>query len=74
LWTAHGEIEWEALFMTLRKRGKIVVIGFAEMGFNPTDLAAHELSITGSFLGNLATMQEMLSFAQEHGIKPQIEL
>jgi uncharacterized zinc-type alcohol dehydrogenase-like protein len=60
--------------MTLKKRGRIVLIGFPEMDFNPTDLVAHELSITGSFLGNQATMREMLSFAQEHGIKPQIEL
>jgi len=74
LCTAHGDIDWEALFMTVKKRGRIVLIGFPEMDFNPTDLVAHELSITGSFLGNRATMQEMLSFAQEHEIKPQIEL
>ncbi|MCK4567335.1 MAG: hypothetical protein KAU48_08500, partial [Candidatus Thorarchaeota archaeon] len=34
----------------------------------------HQLSITGSFLGNRATMQEMLSFAQTHNIKPKVEL
>ena len=41
---------------------------------NSTDLVAHQLSITGSFLGNRATMREMLSFSQEHGIKPAVEL
>jgi uncharacterized zinc-type alcohol dehydrogenase-like protein len=74
LCTAHGDIDWEALLMTVKKRGRIVLIGFPEMDFNPTDLVAHELSITGSFLGNRATMQEMLSFAQAHAIRPQIEV
>ena len=72
--TAHGGLNWEALFMTLKKRGKIVLIGFPTMEFNPTDLVAHELSVTGSFLGNPAMMSEMLSFAQAQGIKPKIEL
>jgi uncharacterized zinc-type alcohol dehydrogenase-like protein len=74
LCTAHGELNWEDLFMTLKKRGRIVLIGFPEMDFNPTDLVAHELSITGSFVGNPRTMREMLSFAQTHGIKPRIEV
>jgi uncharacterized zinc-type alcohol dehydrogenase-like protein len=72
--TAHGGINWEALFMTLKKRGTIVLIGFPTMEFDPTDLVVHELSITGSFVGNPAMMPEMLSFAQEHRIKPRIEL
>jgi uncharacterized zinc-type alcohol dehydrogenase-like protein len=38
-----------------------------------TDLVAHELSITGSFIGNRATIREMLSFAAAHDIAPRIE-
>jgi uncharacterized zinc-type alcohol dehydrogenase-like protein len=72
--TAHGDVKWEPLLEILKKRGKLVMVGFPEMDFNPTDLIAHELSITGSFLGNRATMKEMLSFAQAHGIKPWTEL
>jgi uncharacterized zinc-type alcohol dehydrogenase-like protein len=34
---------------------------------------AHELSITGSILGNRTSMREMLAFAEEHGITPRIE-
>ena len=41
---------------------------------NPTDIVAHNLSISGSFLGNRASMREMLAFAQEHQIKPMVEL
>ena len=74
LCTAHGDIHWEPLLEILKKRGKLVVIGFPNVAFNPTDLVAHELSIVGSFLGNRATMKDMLPFAQAHGIKPWIEL
>ncbi|MFW9789033.1 MAG: NAD(P)-dependent alcohol dehydrogenase [Candidatus Thorarchaeota archaeon] len=74
LCTAHGKINWEALLETLKKNGKLVLVGFPDVSFNSTDLVAHQLSITGSFLGNRATMREMLSFAQEHKIKPKVEL
>ncbi|MCX5973543.1 MAG: NAD(P)-dependent alcohol dehydrogenase [Coprothermobacterota bacterium] len=74
LCTAHGEINWESLLMTLRKTGKLILLGFHNVALNSTDLVAHQLSITGSFLGNRATMQEMLSFAQVHRIVPTVEL
>ncbi len=74
LCTASGKIDWGALLTTLKKNGRFVLIGFPDVVFNSTDLVAHELSITGSFLGNRAAMREMLSFAQEHGILPKVEL
>jgi uncharacterized zinc-type alcohol dehydrogenase-like protein len=74
LCTAHGDIHWEPLLEILKKKGTLVLVGFPNVGLNPTDLVAHELSITGSFLGNRDRMKEMLSFAQVHGIAPQIEL
>jgi uncharacterized zinc-type alcohol dehydrogenase-like protein len=74
LCTAHGNINWEWLLTILKKRGKLVLIGFPDIALNSTDLVVHELSITGSFLSNRATTREMLSFAQAHGIKPWIEL
>jgi uncharacterized zinc-type alcohol dehydrogenase-like protein len=72
--TASGGVSWEALLMTLKKKGRLVLVGFPDVVLNSTDLVAHELSITGSFLGNRATMREMLTFAQDHGIAPEIEL
>lgn len=74
LCTASGKIDWETLLNTLKKNGKLVVVGFPDVSFNSTDLVAHQLSITGSFLGNPATMREMLSFAQEQSIMPKMEL
>jgi uncharacterized zinc-type alcohol dehydrogenase-like protein len=72
--TASGRIDWEALLMTLKKKGKLILLGFPDVTLNSTDLVVHQLSITGSFLGNRATMREMLAFAQDHGIAPKVEL
>jgi uncharacterized zinc-type alcohol dehydrogenase-like protein len=72
--TAHGAVKWERMLEIVKKRGKIMLVGFPDMAFNPTDLIAHEISMTGSFLGNRATMKEMLSFAQSHNIRPWTEL
>jgi uncharacterized zinc-type alcohol dehydrogenase-like protein len=74
LCTANDGINWDALINALKKRGKMVLVGFPDVRFNSTDLLAHELSISASFLGNRATMREMLGFAQEHGITPAVEV
>jgi len=62
------------LLNTIKKRGKLVLVGFPDINLNSTDLVAHDLSIVGSLLGNPPTMRAMLSFAQEHGITPLVEL
>ncbi len=74
LCTAHGKINWEDLLNILKRKGNLILVGFPDVVFNSTDLVAHQLSITGSFLGNRITMREMLSFAQEHSIVPKVEL
>jgi uncharacterized zinc-type alcohol dehydrogenase-like protein len=71
--TARGNLDWEELLMTLRKRGRLILVGFPELSTNATDVVAHELSITGSFLGKRTTMREMLSFAQAHCVAPRVE-
>lgn len=72
--TANKGIDWSSLLMSLKKRGRLVLLGFPDMDFNSTHLVAHELSITGSLVGNPSMMRAMLSFAQEHGIMPMVEL
>ena len=72
--TANNGINWSLLLMSLKKRGRLVLLGFPDIELNSTDLVAHELSITGSLIGNPPMMRSMLSFAQEHGIKPVVEL
>jgi len=74
LCTAHGEIDWESMLEILKKKGKLILVGFPEMTLRPIDLVAHQLSISGSFLGTPGDMREMLFFAQTHDIQPMIEL
>jgi uncharacterized zinc-type alcohol dehydrogenase-like protein len=73
LCTAHGAVDWEEMLNLIEKRGSLVLVGFPEISMWSRDLVAHEVSITGSFLGNHATMRDMLTFAQAHGIAPWIE-
>jgi uncharacterized zinc-type alcohol dehydrogenase-like protein len=74
LCTDHGKFNWEALMNTLKKNGRLVLLGFPDVALNSTNLVARQLSITGSFLGNRATLREMLSFAQANGLVPKVEL
>lgn len=72
--TANDGINWEALLLILKKRGRLVLVGFPDIKLNSTYLVAHERSITGSLLGNPTMMRAMLSYAQQHGITPTVEL
>jgi len=76
LYAGHGDNDFTSLLRTLRKNGKMVMVGFPPQpfSFEPVDLVVYQLSVTGSFLGNPRTMREMLAFAHERGSKPQIEL
>ncbi len=73
LCTAHGSVDWDELVATVVKRGRVVIVGFPDMSFDPTDLVAHEIAMTGSFIANRATVREMLAFAAERGIAPRLE-
>lgn len=72
--TANDGVNWHALLMALKKRGRLVLVGFPDVALNSTDLVAHELSITGSLIGNPTMMRAMLSFAHGHSITPMVEL
>jgi alcohol/geraniol dehydrogenase (NADP+) len=72
--TANHGINWSPLLMKLKKRGRLVLLGFPDIELNSTNLVAHELSMTGSLIGNPPTMREMLAFAQQHRITPMVEL
>jgi len=76
LYTSHGKSDWTSLLYSLKTNGRLVVIGFSDdpVVFDPLELVVHQMSITGSLIGNRATMREMLSFAQNHSIIPEVEL
>jgi len=76
LYTSHGKSDWTSLLYSLKTNGRLVIIGFSDgpVAFDPLELVVHQMSITGSFIGNRAAMKEMLSFAQVQGIAPEVEL
>jgi uncharacterized zinc-type alcohol dehydrogenase-like protein len=76
LYTSHAKGDWTDLVNSLRTQGRMVVLGFPKgpVSFDPMELVVLQMSITGSLIGNRATMWEMLTFAQEHRITPMIEL
>jgi uncharacterized zinc-type alcohol dehydrogenase-like protein len=76
LYTGHSNMEWIPLQRMLRNNGKLVMIGFSPdpVPFESVDLVVHQQSFAGSFLGSPMVMKEMLEFAQERGIKPQVEI
>ena len=83
LCTAQSGNDWGKLVMVLTKNGRLVLPAFSPIelplgavsGSGPVvDFVAHQVSITGSFLGSRADMREMLAFAHEHGITPRVEL
>ncbi|MCX6658658.1 MAG: NAD(P)-dependent alcohol dehydrogenase [Euryarchaeota archaeon] len=76
LYTGHGNNDFTSLLRTLKKNGKLLMVGFPPQpfAFEPVDLVVYQLSVAGSFLGNRTMMREMLAFARERGIKPKVEL
>ena len=72
--TANHVENWSPILSMLKKRGRLILLGFPDLEFNSTDLVAHELSITGSLIGNPPVMRDMLVFAEKHQITPLIEL
>lgn len=76
LYTSHGRADWTSLLNCLKTKGRLVVIGFSDdpVTFEPLELVVNQLSITGSLIGSRSTMREMLSFAQNHDIAPEVQL
>jgi uncharacterized zinc-type alcohol dehydrogenase-like protein len=76
LYTSHAKGDWTPLVNSLKTRGRLVVLGFPDgpVTFDPLELVVHESSISGSLVANRTTMREMLAFAQEHGISPEVEI
>lgn len=76
LYTSHAITDWTALVNSVCTNGSLVVVGFSDVpiSFDPMELVVHQSSMTGSFLANHETMRGMLAFAQDHAIRPAVEL
>jgi uncharacterized zinc-type alcohol dehydrogenase-like protein len=82
LCTAPSGNDWGNLVMLLTKNGRLVLPAFSpmELGLSGgprsgpiVEFVVHQVSVTGSFLGNRSDMTEMMAFAREHDISPRVE-
>ena len=64
----------EACFPGLARHGTLVVLGVtdAELKLAPTDFILGERRVIGSLIGSRTDIQDALTFAVAHGIKPRI--
>lgn len=71
-----GEATWSESLKSLRKGGRVVVIGATTGGFPPADLQRifiRQLSIFGSTTGSMAEYRDMIRLAGQGKLKPVID-
>lgn len=70
------DLDWPAWLEVLRPNGKLVILGASpsDMTISPGVLLSSQKSVVGSNTGGIPMMNEMLSFAARHRIRPQIEI
>jgi alcohol/geraniol dehydrogenase (NADP+) len=74
--TATVDLDWRPFIQMLRKNGTICfVTGEDTQVTVPVSLLlGRQISVTGSIIGGIATMQEMLQFSDAHGIGAKVEV
>jgi alcohol/geraniol dehydrogenase (NADP+) len=73
--TVHARLDWTTYLRTLRPRGTLCLVGVPPgvLQIPASLLVTGERSITGSDIGNRATIREMLRFCARQGIAPRVE-
>jgi uncharacterized zinc-type alcohol dehydrogenase-like protein len=73
--TVTVNLDWAAYLRLLRPNGQLCLVGMpiGNLQIPVMDLIDGQKRITGSFIGGRALMNEMLTFAANHSIAPQIE-
>lgn len=72
--TAPASLDWQAYIQTLRPRGTFVQVGAGPtMQVEPFGLLAADKQVVGSHIGSPAMIADMLTFADENGVKAVIE-
>jgi uncharacterized zinc-type alcohol dehydrogenase-like protein len=74
--TVSANLDVDAYLSTLRVDGSLVNVGLPNEPdkFNVFSLIMGRRNIAGSLVGGIRETQEMLDFAAQHGITPQIEV
>ncbi len=73
--TVNVKLDWNLYLSTLKPKGRLHFVGAT---LEPLDIAAFGLiagqkQISGSPVGSPATIKQMLEFAAQHNIEPQVE-
>jgi len=70
------KLDWSLYVDTLKPKGRLHFVGATleplEVGAFP--LIMGQRSVSGSPVGSPATIDKMLEFANQHNIKPQVEM
>ncbi|MBM3791436.1 MAG: NAD(P)-dependent alcohol dehydrogenase [Acidobacteria bacterium] len=74
--TPHVDLDWTGYINALRPKGTLCFVGASPGVLNipPMLLLMHMKTITGSIIGNRATIAEMLGFAARHRIAADTEV
>ena len=74
--TVNVKLDWNAYIATLRPKGRLHFLGVTleSLDVNVFPLIAGQYSISGSPTGSPASMLAMLNFADQHHIKPIVEI
>ncbi|GAA5817531.1 hypothetical protein MFLAVUS_011079 [Mucor flavus] len=70
-----SDFQWDTYFALLRVNGHFMNVAAPDWNFpelSPLQLLINQISISGTAAGSPGTMQEMINFAAERGIKPWI--
>ncbi|KAI9188882.1 hypothetical protein H9P43_000304 [Blastocladiella emersonii ATCC 22665] len=69
------EMPWDSYISLVAAEGKFIVVGIPEqpISVDLSSLIFRQRALIGSIIGSRAEVEEMLSFASKHGVKPWIE-
>jgi len=74
--TVNVALDWNAYLATLKPKGRLHFVGAAlePLNIGVFNMLGGQKSISSSPVGSPATIKQMLEFAVQHDIKPQIDL
>jgi uncharacterized zinc-type alcohol dehydrogenase-like protein len=74
--TVNVKLDWNLFLTKLKPRGRLVFVGatLEPLDINVMNLTEGQKTISGSDTGSLGTIAKMLDFAQQHEIKPVVEM
>ena len=74
--TVNVKLDWNAYIATLKPKGRLHFVGatLEPLDISVFGLMAQQRSISSSPVGSPSTIKQMLEFAAQHHIEPQVEM